>query len=177
MVLSLSSLPLVAALLLFCCLNVEMATSFTATPSSLGVQKHISTLNNLQTSSRLPIKTTTLIPNNKNQYVNNNTVPTTTTTLQMSGGGSNVDGSREGRILLIISCLAVVWGFSIPPEFRRARICTEEQVAAAAKEAHCTTFDNWKSELSQYYKDGGGVKFNFSVEGRGGEEPEQKYLL
>ena len=95
----------------------------------------------------------------------------------MSGGGSNVDGSREGRILLIISCLAVVWGFSIPPEFRRARICTEAQVAVAAKEAHCTTFDNWKSELSQYYKDGGGVKFNFSVEGRGGDEPEQKYLL
>ena len=92
-------------------------------------------------------------------------------------GGSNVDGSREGRVLLIISCFAVVWGFSIPPEFRRARICTEDQVAVAAKEARCTTFDNWKSELSQYYKDGGGVKFNFSVEGRGGEEPEQTYLL
>ena len=168
MVLSLSSLPLVAALLLLCCLNVERATSFTATPIS-----------------RLPIKT--LILNNKNQYIKNDkyinndkvysTLPTpTTTTLQMNGG-SNVDGSKEGRVLLIISCLAVVWGFSIPPEFRRARICTEEQVAAAAKEAHCTTFDNWKSELSQYYKDGGGVKFNFSVEGRGGEEPEQKYLL
>ena len=163
MVLSLSSLPLVAVLLLICCLNVERATSFTATPIS-----------------RLSIKTTSLILNNKDLYVNNNkvynTVPTTTTALQMNGG-SNVDGSREGRILLIISCLAVVWGFSIPPEFRRARICTEEQVAAAAKEAHCTTFDNWKSELSQYYKDGGGVKFNFSVEGRGGDEPEQKYLL
>jgi len=165
MVLSLSSLSLVAALLLLCC--VERVTSFTANYSS----------------SRLPIKTTSLIPNNKNRHINSNkvykvynTVPTTTTTLQMNGG-SNVDGSKEGRVLLIISCLAVVWGFSIPPEFRRARICTEEQVAAAAKEAHCTTFDNWKSELSQYYKDGGGVKFNFSVEGRGGDEPEQKYLL
>ena len=163
MVLSLSSLPLVAVLLLICCLNVERATSFTATPIS-----------------RLPIKT--FIPNNKNLYVNsnkvyNNAVPTTTTTTLQMSGGSNVDGTQEGRILLIISCLAVVWGFSIPPEFRRARICTEEQVAAAAKEAHCTTFDNWKSELSQYYKDGGGIKFNFSVEGRGGDEPEQKYLL
>ena len=166
MVSSLSSLSLVAALLLLCC--VERVTSFTATPIS-----------------RLPIKT--LILNNKNQYINNdkyinsnkayNAVPTTTITALQMNGGSNVDGSREGRVLLIISCLAVVWGFSIPPEFRRARICTAEQVAAAAKEAHCTTFDNWKSELSQYYKDGGGVKFNFSVEGRGGDEPEQKYLL
>jgi len=163
MVLSLSSLSLVAASLLLCCLNfnVEVVTSFTATPSR-------------------SIKTTLL--NNENQYVNNNdkvysTVPMATTTALQMSGGSNVDGSKEGRVLLIISCLAVVWGFSIPPEFRRARICTEEQVAAAAKEAHCTTFDNWKSELSQYYKDGGGVKFNFSVEGRGGDEPEQKYLL
>ena len=64
---------------------------------------------------------------------------------------------------------------SVPPEFRRARICNEEDVRLHP-EKNCTTFATWKKEMAQYYKDGGGVEFDFSIEGKGGGPP-QKYLM
>jgi len=58
-----------------------------------------------------------------------------------------------------------VWFFTIPPEFRRARFCSEEQVAANP-DSHCTTGKDWREGIGQYYANGGGIKFDFSVEGK-----------
>ena len=58
-----------------------------------------------------------------------------------------------------------VWIFSIPPEFRRARFCTEEDVRLHP-EKNCQTFDMWRKGVAEYYANGGGVEFDFSIEGR-----------
>ena len=91
---------------------------------------------------------------------------TTTTSLQMSGGSNpdvDTDGTDAGKYLLFAVLLVNVWAFSIPVEFRRARFCTEEQVRLNS-DSHCITFDNWKSGIVDYYANGGGVDFDFSVE-------------
>ena len=154
---SLSPLPLVAAILLLCC-SCERVTAFT-----------------VRSSSVVPRERSRAVSNNNIIY-NNKVVPVSTTTLSMGGGSYNVDGTEEGKYILSFVFFLCVMGFSIPPEFRRARLCTEEQVAASDPSSHCTTFNTWKSELAQYYKDGGGIKFDFSLE-KNGDGPEQKYLL
>lgn len=84
----------------------------------------------------------------------------------MSGGSNpdvDTDGTDAGKYLLFAVLLVNVWAFSIPVEFRRARFCTEEQVRLNS-DSHCITFDNWKSGIIDYYANGGGVDFDFSVE-------------
>lgn len=74
-------------------------------------------------------------------------------------------GITEGVYLLAIVGLFNVWMFSIPPEFRRARFCTEEDSIQYA-DRHCTTFKAWKTGVAEYYANGGGVHFDFSIEGK-----------
>lgn len=84
----------------------------------------------------------------------------------MSGGTNpdvDTDGTDAGKYLLGLVLLVNVWAFSIPVEFRRARFCTEEQVRLNT-DSHCITFDNWKSGIIDYYANGGGAQFDFSVE-------------
>ena len=59
--------------------------------------------------------------------------------------------------------LVSVWLFSIPVEFRRARFCTEEDVRLYP-EKNCITFNSWREGIAEYYANGGGVKFDFSIE-------------
>ena len=90
----------------------------------------------------------------------------TTSSLQMSGGSNpdvDTDGIGVGKYLLIIVMLLNVWAFSIPVEFRRARFCSEEDVRLYP-DRHCTTFETWKTGITDYYANGGGVDFDFSVE-------------
>ncbi|KAL7494817.1 hypothetical protein ACHAWT_005968 [Skeletonema menzelii] len=91
---------------------------------------------------------------------------TTTTALQMSGGSNpdvDTDGTDAGKYLLFLVLLVNVWAFSIPVEFRRARFCSEEDVRLNP-DSHCITFENWKSGIVDYYANGGGVNFDFTVE-------------
>jgi hypothetical protein len=91
---------------------------------------------------------------------------TTTSSLQMSGGSNpdvDTDGTDVGKYLLLFVFLVNVWAFSIPVEFRRARFCTEEDVRLYP-DRHCTTFETWKTGIIDYYANGGGVNFDFSVE-------------
>lgn len=90
----------------------------------------------------------------------------TTKALQMSGGSNpdvDTDGTDAGKYLLFLVMLVNIWAFSIPVEFRRARFCTEEEVRLNP-DSHCITFDNWKSGIIDYYANGGGVQFDFTVE-------------
>ncbi|KAL7546157.1 hypothetical protein ACHAWF_009499 [Thalassiosira exigua] len=74
-------------------------------------------------------------------------------------------GLKEGKYLLIFAMFVTIWMFSIPPEFRRARLCREEDVKLYP-DRHCTTFEAWRKGVAEYYANGGGVEFDFSVEGK-----------
>ena len=91
----------------------------------------------------------------------------TTTSLNMNfspPGDNDPTGLKEGKYLLILVMLINIWAFSIPPEFRRAQFCSEEQVRDNP-ESKCITFGAWKDGIAEYYNNGGGVDFNFEVEG------------
>eukprot|EP00585_Thalassiosira_rotula_P002516 CAMPEP_0196134700 /NCGR_PEP_ID=MMETSP0910-20130528/3538_1 /TAXON_ID=49265 /ORGANISM="Thalassiosira rotula, Strain GSO102" /LENGTH=115 /DNA_ID=CAMNT_0041394687 /DNA_START=247 /DNA_END=594 /DNA_ORIENTATION=- len=74
-------------------------------------------------------------------------------------------GMANGQVILLIAMIFNVWIFSIPVEFRRAKFCTEEDVRLNP-DSHCTTFGMWREGIADYYANGGGVNFDFSVEGR-----------
>jgi len=93
---------------------------------------------------------------------------TTTTCLGMNFSppdNKDIGGLNNGKYLLLIVLSACIWIFSIPPEFRRARFCTDEDVRLYP-EKHCTTFNAWKTGIAEYYANGGGVHFDFSIEGK-----------
>jgi hypothetical protein len=77
----------------------------------------------------------------------------------------NTDGLREGKYILLFALVVNVWLFSIPTEFRRARVCSVEDVQLYP-DRHCTTFDAWRQGVAEYYAYGGGVHFDFSIEGK-----------
>ncbi|KAL3756386.1 hypothetical protein ACHAWU_003459 [Discostella pseudostelligera] len=95
-------------------------------------------------------------------------ITTTTTCLRMNFSppdNTDIGGLNNGKYLLLIVLSACIWIFSIPPEFRRARFCTDEDVRLYP-EKHCTTFNAWKTGIAEYYANGGGVHFDFSIEGK-----------
>ena len=81
-------------------------------------------------------------------------------------GADDTNGTKQGVYLFGLVGVLVVWIFSVPPEFRRARMCSEEQVRTAAPEKHCMTFSDWRQGIADYYSNGGGVTFDFSIEGK-----------
>ena len=76
---------------------------------------------------------------------------------------NKIIGIDRGVYILGFALLANVWLFSIPPEFRRAKICSEEQVIQFP-DSNCMTASSWVEGVQSYYSNGGGVKFDFSVE-------------
>lgn len=92
---------------------------------------------------------------------------------------SEILGIDRGLYLIAIVLLFNVWIFSIPPEFRRAKICSEEQVIQFP-ESGCMTGAKWASGIKDYYANGGGISFDFSIDPKsqpkwmGGEQPFQK---
>jgi len=75
---------------------------------------------------------------------------------------SSVQGEGRGAILLGIVLLFNVWIFSIPPSFRRAYICS----SPACEEQRCNdcvTLTEWTDGIKDYYQNGGGIQFDFTV--------------
>ncbi|KAL3788590.1 hypothetical protein HJC23_005249 [Cyclotella cryptica] len=97
--------------------------------------------------------------------------PPTTSSLQMTKDKEEpydtgyVDGSTTGAFLMAFVLLINVWIFSIPTEFRRARICKEEDVVMYPNK-NCITAAEWTKGVGDYYRNGGGIQFDFSIEGR-----------
>lgn len=79
---------------------------------------------------------------------------------------TDVDGLKNAPYILAFVFALSVWSFSIPPDFRRARFCSEQQVIDNPG-SRCTTFEDWRDGIVEYYKNGGGVQFDFSVEKEG----------
>ena len=78
---------------------------------------------------------------------------------------SKIDGSEGGTYFLAAVLLVNVWLFSIPTEFRRAHLYPEGNAGIYSDPKGMTAKD-WASGVAQYYANGGGIKFDFSVEGR-----------
>eukprot|EP00551_Chaetoceros_affinis_P000311 CAMPEP_0203655174 /NCGR_PEP_ID=MMETSP0088-20131115/37440_1 /ASSEMBLY_ACC=CAM_ASM_001087 /TAXON_ID=426623 /ORGANISM="Chaetoceros affinis, Strain CCMP159" /LENGTH=153 /DNA_ID=CAMNT_0050515699 /DNA_START=98 /DNA_END=559 /DNA_ORIENTATION=+ len=76
---------------------------------------------------------------------------------------SDPTGMRRGLVLFPVVLLIAVWLFSIPPEFRRARICTEQQVIDYP-DSKCITTSNWIAGVKDYYQKGGGLEFDFTID-------------
>jgi hypothetical protein len=72
-----------------------------------------------------------------------------------------VDGTGRGLVVMAISLFACVWIFSIPPEFRRAHICTSDRPSAAST---CVPLGAWVDDVANYYRGGGGVHFDFTID-------------
>mmetsp|Transcript_18585 Transcript_18585/g.53361 ORF Transcript_18585/g.53361 Transcript_18585/m.53361 type:complete len:155 (-) Transcript_18585:1332-1796(-) len=72
-------------------------------------------------------------------------------------------GLKRGAIILPFALLINIWMFSIPVEYRRARICSEEQVRDNPG-SKCMTTETWRSGVADYYANGGGIKFDFSID-------------
>lgn len=78
---------------------------------------------------------------------------------------SKIDGSVGGTYFLAAVLLANVWLFTIPTEFRRAHLYPEGNAGLYSDPKGMTAKD-WAAGVAQYYANGGGVKFDFSVEGK-----------
>ncbi len=87
------------------------------------------------------------------------------TVQHMAKKGKYDDGSERGYVLQVIVVAICVWSFSIPTEFRRASFCpTTRCVENRASCNDCVTFSEWKIKVIDYYKGGGGVNFDFSID-------------
>jgi hypothetical protein len=99
-----------------------------------------------------------IVVNNNNLDLRSSTsARTTVTALSMS----KTDGLEEGKAIFAIALVIAVWFFSIPTEFRRARLCSE---ADSAIYEQCLTPSQFATGVSEYYKNGGGIKFDFSID-------------
>ena len=67
----------------------------------------------------------------------------------------------EGKTLLILGFLLSVWFFTVPPEFRRSRLCTEAETAQNPDV--CMTCEQFVGKVVDYYANGGGIQWDFSV--------------
>jgi hypothetical protein len=77
-----------------------------------------------------------------------------------------LEGSNGRGLTILTLALAIcVWIFSIPPEIRREHICTTSACVANRMKCYdCVTFDEWKEQVSDYYRNGGGIMFDLSVD-------------
>jgi hypothetical protein len=148
--------PLVASLVLafaMFCSNFVSVASFTA-PSANMLRNEGSNLlgsGNGRISTSYPV-----VPN--------------MTALQMAAGDDEsydkrkIDGSNGGTYFMALVLLVNVWLFTIPTEFRRAHLYPEGNAGLYSDPKGITAKD-WAAGVAQYYANGGGIKFDFSIEG------------
>jgi hypothetical protein len=100
---------------------------------------------------------------------NNIMPPTTTGSLKVKHGEmmqplkAQVDGTGRGLVIQGIVLALCIWIFSIPPEFRRAHICPDSCLENREMCYDCVSAEEWRTGISEYYKNGGGIQFNFEV--------------
>ena len=95
-------------------------------------------------------------------------------TLQSTKNKADPLGLKRGSVVLVIAVIYNIWLFSIPPEYRRAKTCSAEQVQAKLN-CHCITNEDWWSGVKEYYRDGGGVHFDLSIESDASKECRDEF--
>jgi hypothetical protein len=85
-------------------------------------------------------------------------------------------GTERGSVLMAIVMAFCIWTFSIPPSFRRAHICyTPPCVEQRSACSDCVTGEEWISDVVDYYKGGGGIQWDFSIDPKTIEQNKQKW--
>jgi len=75
------------------------------------------------------------------------------------------ESEKRGAVLFAFVMILNVWLFSIPVELRRGHFCFTEKCATnRSRCSDCVTFPEWFGQIGDYYANGGGVNFDFSVE-------------
>lgn len=75
------------------------------------------------------------------------------------------ESEKRGAYLLSLALLLCVWSFSIPVELRRDHWCFTSQCASNRSACYdCITFGEWFEKVRDYYANGGGIRFDFTVE-------------
>jgi hypothetical protein len=87
-------------------------------------------------------------------------------------GGNSIDGMGRGIVLQVIVLIICAWLFTIPPEFRRTYFCPAENYCQepGSCEKPCTTYKEWFRNVGDYYKNGGGIQWDFSIDPKTLEE-------
>ena len=84
--------------------------------------------------------------------------------LNEDGSNIDVDGMETAPFLFSFILLLCIWNFTIPTEFRRARICSAQQVIDYPN-SNCKTWSQYVSGIQNYYSNGGTLfKFDFSID-------------
>lgn len=83
----------------------------------------------------------------------------------------NYDDGVEGAgtALLAMSLLLSAWLFTVPPEFRRAYLCPAELFVLdvpVEERRECTPLSQWFADVFDYYRQGGGIQWDFTVDPR-----------
>mmetsp|Transcript_9748 Transcript_9748/g.20174 ORF Transcript_9748/g.20174 Transcript_9748/m.20174 type:complete len:163 (-) Transcript_9748:156-644(-) len=83
---------------------------------------------------------------------------------RLFGANQKVDGTGRGSYILGFTLLVCIWFFTIPTEFRRAHICTEICDETTVTCYDCMSSDEWVDGIVSYYKSGGGIVWDFSID-------------
>lgn len=78
------------------------------------------------------------------------------------GMARSTDGTDVGIYILGFVFAICIWLFTIPPSFRRSNICTVSPEVAPA--VNCVSLQEWISDVGDYYKGGGGIQWDFSID-------------
>ena len=86
--------------------------------------------------------------------------------LHQNMNGADTAGMRRGVPIFIFTLMACVWLFTIPPEFRRTRFCgaVKTCIDNPASCHNCKTVGELSAEIKDYYKNGGGIQWDFSID-------------
>jgi hypothetical protein len=76
------------------------------------------------------------------------------------------DGTERGKPILALVLVGCLWMFTIPTEFRRAYICPDNPTCLENRAVcnNCWTTTEWKQGIQEYYSNGGGIVWDFSIE-------------
>ena len=143
-------------------------TSTTPATSSLLLRTH---------NAVLPTKSSTSLFANNNDIDKDKLSPLGKAYDYAISGEKNFfsDPQNRGVVLLTIVVSACLWFFTIPPHFRRQNICSSQEVYEQLQFLNpnqndnyegCITREMWNDSIVEYYKNGGGIEIDFSVDPR-----------
>jgi hypothetical protein len=79
--------------------------------------------------------------------------------------GTN-DGTGRGLIFQAFVLGICIWLFTVPPEFRRTYFCPADIYCQeeGSCQRECVTYDQFFQNVGDYYKNGGGIQWDFSID-------------
>ena len=99
-----------------------------------------------------------------------NPAPHTSSRFPLRMARRSTDGTDVGIYIFGFVLAVNVWLFTIPPSFRRTNICsvsppddTTVLVAATTTSPSCVSLEEWASAVGDYYRGGGGIQWDFSI--------------